>query len=139
MIKMNQNLLWELFEIHVISRCGIFNGQTWDLPLVPAYQYNHIHSLSHFPYSLCSSLCLTYIHCFTVSPLPLQSVVQTSYTHVAISTCAVELRNSCSGEVQNSLIIYPSFFFCLPLSVYFCLSYCYCSYCFAFYVCPALL
>lgn len=53
---------------------------------LPAYRVNHTYSLSHFPLSVSLSVPhahkLTFIHCLTLSQLPLHSTAQTSYTSV---------------------------------------------------------
>lgn len=132
-IKMNHKTLWELFEIHVISRCGIFNGQTSDLP-----QYPHTSITTHAPSPISPTLSVphsvSHTHKFNIHTLlnSLSSLLpecstNKSYTCVAIwrasSYCSLRLRNHCSGEVHKSVMIYPSFFYCLPLSFSLCVSY----------------
>ena len=101
-----ENIAGAVCVAYVISRCGILNGRTSDLPPLPAYQVNHTYSLSHFPrcsvsLSVSRTHKSTYIHCFTVSPLPLHGTVQTSYTsttwQVGELLCQTEEPLQCRG------------------------------------------
>lgn len=100
-----ENIAGAVCIAYVISRCGILNGRTSDLPPLPAYQVNHTYSLSHFPrcsvsLSVSHTHKSTYIHCFTVSPLPLHGTVQTSYTstwQVGELLCQTEEPLQCRG------------------------------------------
>lgn len=103
----NESILQDLFVILVISRCGIFNGQT-GLP-----QYPHTNITTHTPSPISPSLSVplsaSHTHCCTVSPLPLQSAVQTSYTRVQ---WAVGRRNHSSAELLSTVNSFiPVFFF----------------------------
>lgn len=140
-----------------------FNGQTSDLPQNPhtsttTYTPSPISPTLSVPHSVSHTHKFTYVHCFTVSPLPLQSSVQTSYRHVWQSegqaatalldwgTVAVERPtmsyNSSSTTLYNSSqflhILSSPFFLSLHLSCcFFCLFFCF--FVFACYVCPVLL
>lgn len=87
-----ENIVGSVQNPYVISRCGIFNGQSRDLPHHPAYQVNHTYSLSHFP-SFSFSLPLSCMHIF----MQLHSLVshlcrtQTSSTYVAGDNCPAGL------------------------------------------------
>ena len=107
-----ENIAGAVCIAYVISRCGILNGQTSDLPPLPAYQVNHTYSLSHFPRcSVSLSVSRThkfmYIHCFTVSPLPLHGTVQTSYTsawQVGELLCRTEEALQCRGPQWHTAL-----------------------------------
>lgn len=100
-------------------------------PTTPTYQVNRTCSLSHFPLSVSLSVPhahkLTFIHCFTLSLLPLHSMAQTSYTS-ARDVAPLGPRNrrcSAEGPLQIYSVISRTFYLTvLPSLVFaFCLLF----------------
>lgn len=133
-IYINRRILRELSAIYMLFQGVEFltvKPATTPTTRIPSWP--HILPLP-FPPHLSISLSVsrthkfTYVHCSTVSPLPLHSEVQTSYTSVwqVVLNCCVGLRNRCSaGPKWHTALCWSipvSFFFSLfiftiPLSL----------------------
>lgn len=96
-------------------------------PTTPTYQVNHTCALSHFPLSVSLSVPhahkLTFIHCFTLSQLPLHSVAQTSYTSAGSSAPLGPRHWRCTAEgplqifsvISHAFLSYSPSLACLGL------------------------
>lgn len=115
-VNMWENIVGSVQNPYVISRCGIFNGQSSDLP---HYQVNHTYSLSHFPsFSFSLSLSHVCIYSCTYSMASDLCRTQTRPACVAGDNCPARVLlhrwNRLSG-----LSLHFSFFQSLP-SVHLC-------------------